>query len=145
MAIVEKSIYIDVPPEDLFDFGVYNPQRIPEWFAGVESIKPGANYPEIGSTIDVVYKSAGITLNTIGTVVQLERGKVYAAEYEGMAKGVQTWTYEAKGSGTNLTLHFDYEIMGGGIGKIVDKLVVERQNAKNFEQSLKNLKALVEV
>lgn len=144
MAVIEKSIYIDLPPDELFDFGVYNPQRIPEWFEGVESVEPGANYPELGSKIDVVYKSAGVTFNALGTVVKLEHGKVYAADYEGMATGVQTFTYEAKGDGTQLTLHFDYEMAGGGIGKIVDKLIVERQNTKNFEQSLKNLKAMVE-
>jgi hypothetical protein len=33
---------------------------------------------------------------------------------------------------------------GGGLGKLVDKLLVERQNQKNGEQSLKNLKAMIE-
>jgi hypothetical protein len=32
---------------------------------------------------------------------------------------------------------------GGALGKIVDKLVVERMNARNLEASLENLKALV--
>jgi coenzyme Q-binding protein COQ10 len=144
MAVIEKSIYIDLSPDELFDFGVNNPDRLPEWFEGVESLQHDADYPALGSTFDANYKSASINFTLSGTVVQSERGRVYAVEYNGMAKGIQTWTYHAEGSGTHLTLHFDYEMIGGGAGKILDKLVVERQNSKNFEQSLKNLKALAE-
>lgn len=144
MAVIEKSIYIEMSPEDLFDFGVNNPDRLPEWFEGVEELQADTNYPAVGSKVDAIYKSSGMSFTMIGTIVQSEHGKVYAVEYSGMATGVQTWTYEAKGSGTNLTLHFDYEMVGGGAGKLLDKLVVERQNKKNFEQTLKNLKALAE-
>jgi len=33
---------------------------------------------------------------------------------------------------------------GAALGKVLDKLVVERMNAKNLEKSLSNLKSLVE-
>jgi hypothetical protein len=33
---------------------------------------------------------------------------------------------------------------GGGLGKIADKLVVERMNTSNLEKSLENLKAYFE-
>jgi carbon monoxide dehydrogenase subunit G len=144
MTIVETSIFINRSPEDIFEFAAYSPEQIPEWFEGVESVEVDDAYPEIGGRIDVTYNAAGITLKTAGTVVELIPGQKYAARYEGMASGLQTWTYTPDGEGTLLSLHFDYEMAGGGIGKVVDKLVVERQNKKNFEQSLHNLKALLE-
>jgi carbon monoxide dehydrogenase subunit G len=144
MAVIKTNIFINASPEDVFDFGVHQPELIPEWFEGVEAVEADDNYPEVGSQLHVTYKAAGVNLNTTGTVVELERGVVYAAEYKGMASGMQTWSYEAEGDGTRLSFHFDYEMAGGGIGKIVDKLLVERQNKKNAEQSLKNLKAMIE-
>jgi uncharacterized membrane protein len=50
----------------------------------------------------------------------------------------------AEGDSTRVDLTFDYEMPGGGLGKIADKLVVERTNDKNAETSLANLKALAE-
>lgn len=144
MAVVEKSIFIEMSPEELYDFGVNHPERIPEWFEGVETIEVDSTYPAVGGKVEVTYKAAGITFKTTGTAIEAVRGKKYATQYTGMATGVQTWTYQPEGSGTRLTLHFDYEIVGGGVGKMLDKLLIERQNAKNFEQSLKNLKVMAE-
>ena len=50
----------------------------------------------------------------------------------------------AEKEGTRLSVEFDYEMPGGGLGKIAERLVVERMNDKNAETSLKNLKALFE-
>jgi uncharacterized protein YndB with AHSA1/START domain len=144
MTVIETSIFINRSPEDIFNFAAYQPERIPEWFEGVETVELGNNYPEVGGQIKVTYKAAGLTLHTTGTVVELVPGEKYAAQYEGMASGLQTWTYTPEGDGTRITLHFDYEMGGGGLGKIADKLIVERQNTKNFEQSLANLKASLE-
>jgi hypothetical protein len=35
-------------------------------------------------------------------------------------------------------------VPGGGLGKIADKLVIERMNADNLEKSLANMKAILE-
>ncbi|NDJ74699.1 MAG: hypothetical protein GYB65_00455 [Chloroflexi bacterium] len=144
MTVIETSIFINRSPEDVFEFAVYHPERLPDWFAGVQAVEWSDTYPEIGSQLEVTYKAAGLTLQTTGTVVDLVSGEKYIAEYEGMASGLQTWTYTPEDGGTRITLHFDYEMGGGGLGKIADRLIVERQNTRNFEQSLENLKALVE-
>ena len=41
-------------------------------------------------------------------------------------------------------MSFEYEMPGGGVGKLVDRLLAERMNAQNLEKSLENLKALAE-
>ena len=144
MARIETGIYIDAAPEDVFDFAAYNPERLPEWFEGVERVEASPGYPEVGTTVEVKYKTTGLTLTTTGTVVEMEPGRLWVADYEGMASGRQTWVYEPDGDGTYVSVVFDYEMAGGGLGKIVDKLVAERQNKNNFEQSLQNLKAMME-
>ncbi|MBN1679852.1 MAG: SRPBCC family protein [Anaerolineae bacterium] len=144
MTVIEISIFINRSPEDITDFTAYQPERLPEWFEGVETVEWDDNYPEVGSQLKVTYKAAGLTLHTTGTVVEFIPGEKYVAQYEGMASGLQTWTYTPENGGTHITLHFDYEMGGGGLGKIADKLIVERQNTRNFEQSLANLKAWLE-
>ena len=49
-----------------------------------------------------------------------------------------------EGQGTRVTMRFEYEMPGGGVGKLFDRLVVERMNAQNLERSLENLKRLLE-
>jgi uncharacterized membrane protein len=63
---------------------------------------------------------------------------------EGMISGIYEAIIKPEETGTRFTLKFDYEMPGGGVGKVVDKLVVERMNTKNLEESLENIKALVE-
>jgi uncharacterized membrane protein len=61
-----------------------------------------------------------------------------------MITGTNRMAFEPEGEGTRVTLGFEYEMPGGGVGKLVDRLVIERMNAQNLEKSLENLKALVE-
>ncbi len=144
MATIETSIFIKRSAEDIFNFAAYEAERIPEWFEGIEALELDENYPEIGSQLRLTYKAAGLTLQTTGTVEEFVSAKKYVARYEGMASGVQSWTYEPEDGGTQVTVHFDYEMSGGGLGKIVDKLIVERTNNSNFKKSLVNLKTLLE-
>lgn len=61
-----------------------------------------------------------------------------------MVSGTNRWDLAQEGAGTKVTLTIDYEMAGGGLGKIADKLVVERMNDKNAAASLENLKSAVE-
>jgi carbon monoxide dehydrogenase subunit G len=62
----------------------------------------------------------------------------------GMITGTNQWETVQEGSGTRVTVTINYEMAGGGLGKIADKLIVERMNDKNTATSLENLKAIVE-
>jgi ligand-binding SRPBCC domain-containing protein len=74
----------------------------------------------------------------------LARGHHIAYQMSGMMVGTQEWSYTPEGGQTRLTALVEYEMPGGALGKIADKLVVERMNTRNLEKSLENLKALVE-
>ena len=64
---------------------------------------------------------------------------------EGMMTGNYEEILEPVDGGTRFTMKFDYQMPGGGMGKIIDRLFVEKMNVKNLEDSLENLKALVEL
>jgi uncharacterized membrane protein len=143
MATVERSILIDAST-DAIDAIALDGSRLPEWYVGIEQATPDDLYPEVGGRVSLVYKAAAVTFNLMLTVQDLVRGDHVSYQMSGMMVGTQEWTHAPEGGKTRLTAQVEYDIPGGALGKIVDKLVVERMNTRNLEESLKNLKALVE-
>jgi len=63
---------------------------------------------------------------------------------EGAITAEQTFVYAPEGGGTRLTVEIDYTVPGGGLGKLADKLVMERFNEQSADQTLEALKRLCE-
>ena len=143
MARVERSTLIHAP-SDAIDAITLDGRRLPEWYAGTEQAEPDEEYPEPGGTVKLVYKAAGVTFHITMTVLELVRGQSATFRMEGMITGTHHWLYTPEGNGIRTTATFEYEIPGGALGKVVDKLVVERTNTRNLEKSLEALKALAE-
>lgn len=143
MATVERSILINAPTEAI-DAIALDGNRLPQWYVGIEQATPDDLYPEVGSRVSLVYKAAEVTFNLALTVQELAHGHHISYQMSGMMVGTQEWSYTPEGGQTRLTALVEYEMPGGVLGKIADKLVVERMNARNLEESLENLRALVE-
>jgi hypothetical protein len=143
MATVERSILIDAST-DTIDAIALDGSRLSEWYVGIEQATPDDLYPEVGGRVSLVYKAAAVTFNLALTVRDLVRGQHVSYEMSGMMVGTQEWSYAPEGGKTRLTARVEYDMPGGALGKIADKLVVERMNTRNLEESLENLKALVE-
>ena len=144
MTTIRKSIQINAPVEQL-EAVFTDPHRLPEWYPGVTTVDPSPGYPvEVGSTCNITYKAGGMTMEskftTMENVPQVKR----VFQMEGMITGTNRMTFRPEGEGTRVTMSFEYEMPGGGVGKLVDRLLAERMNAQNLEKSLENLKALAE-
>ena len=143
MATVERSILIDAST-DTIDAIALDGNRLSEWYVGVEQATPDDLYPEVGGRVSLVYKAAAVTFKLTLTVMELVRGDYVSYQMSGMMVGTQEWSHAPEGGKNRLTARVEYDMPGGVLGKIADKLVVERMNARNLEESLENLKALVE-
>lgn len=143
MAKVEKSIIIHADPESINRFAL-DPHTYPQWFEGVESVESDGVYPEVGGKVNLQYKSLGVTFTLVMTSREFQRGSTLTNEMDGMITGVQAWKLVPEGNGTRVSVNFNYDVPGGGLGKILDKLMLERVNAENLEKSLENLKRVVE-
>lgn len=144
MTTIKKSIVINGDPKEINALASDN-DRLPDWYAGVVEVDAEPGYPQqVGTQARLTYKAAGMTFKTTLKSVAYESGEHSVFEMDGMIAGTNRWTYTTEEEGTRLTLEFDYEMPGGGLGKIADRLMVERMNDKNAETSLKNLKALFE-
>jgi uncharacterized membrane protein len=134
---------INATPEAI-DAVALDGNRLPEWYAGMQEAKANGVYPQVGGTVDTVYKAAGISFKVKIISLELDRGKSIKLKMDGMITGTNEWVYSPVAGGTQVMATLDYEMPGGGLGQMVNKLIVEKMNAENLEKSLNNLKAVVE-
>lgn len=143
MATIEKNIVINASTTSIDQYAI-NARTWPEWAAGVEAVEVDATFPEQGGQARVKYKSAGLTFDITFTTRAIVHGSYVIWDMEGMINGYQHWTYMETQAGYVVNCKFEYTMPGGGLGAIADKLIVERMNAANIEQTLANLKRVVE-
>lgn len=143
MARIEKSVTINGDTSQIDAYAI-NATTWPQWVAGIESVQPDGVFPEKGGELKVKYKSAGMTFDITMTTREIVHGDHVIFDMEGMINGSQHWQYARDGQGTKVTCIFDYSMPGGGLGAIADKLIVERMNTSNIENTLANLKRVVE-
>lgn len=59
--------------------------------------------------------------------------------FHGPVRGTSTWTLEAEGNQTYVSLDAAYQLMGGIFGIALDALLVERAVQKGVDQMLENM------
>jgi uncharacterized membrane protein len=59
-------------------------------------------------------------------------------------KGEHRWDYEPAEDGTRVTADIDYTVAGSVLGKVADRLFVERMEERAIHQTLENLKFMIE-
>ena len=143
MAKVERSILIKASVDQI-DVITRDGKRLAEWYAGVEKAEPDDVYPNPGGKIVMTYKSGGAKFDITQTVLERTEGQGAKYQMEGMITGTNSWVFTPEGEGTLVKATFDYEMPGGVLGKLADKIIVERMNIENLEKGLENLKKLVE-
>lgn len=143
MTTLKHSIVINASIDKL-DAITLDGNRFSEWYEGIEQSIPDSKFPDPGGVVETVYRTAGIKFNVKMISLAIVRSHYLIMKMEGMITGTSKWEYIPDGDGVRVTCTFEYEMPGGGIGKALNKLVVERMNDENLEKSLGNLKALVE-
>jgi uncharacterized membrane protein len=143
MATIEKSTIIKASTAEIDRFAL-DASTWPQWFQGVKSVQTDGVFPEVGGSVETVYHSMGTNFTLTMTSEELVVGSHLVFSMDGMIHGTQNWHYEAEGAAIRVFCLFDYELPGGGLGKIADKMLFQRANSSSIETSLENLKAIVE-
>lgn len=144
MATLHRSIRILAPAERINTITT-NGHRTPDWYVGLESTTVDAAFPQVGSRMRQIYRAAGIKFNLIMTVEAYEKDRQMQFKIDGRIQGRQQWIIEPQSDAvTRLIVHFEYQVPGGSLGLLADKLMIERINADNLDKSLRNLKRLIE-
>jgi uncharacterized membrane protein len=146
MGHIRESIHIDSPIEHVWELGA-KCERYPEWQTGIVEVKDCSGpIDHVGAKYSIVYKSMGRRLDATFEVTRAERPRLI--EQKGTVPGGGNATFlqtaEPAGGGTDITLTMDYELPGGFIGDLANKLFMERALERDIRHSNENFKALCE-
>jgi len=146
MAHLKKSILINKPVDKVYA-RARDPRGWPTWYAGTSEIEELAGEGEAGTVAKLSYMMAGVRLPV--TVRVLEdtinpEGAHWEGKIEGPLDGKQTWIYTPKEGGTEVSVEMEYKVPGKALGKIADRLFIERLEERSTEHTLEKLKMLCE-
>ena len=114
----------------------------PEWAPSLEKVWD-VQGRGAGCTYRWQYKMGGASFDGSAEITEASPQRIVLETSGGIPS---TWVYELTpaAGGTHLELSIEYTVPGSVLGAIADKLLVERQNRKEINQSLANLKARLE-
>ena len=146
MGHVLQTGRIDASPDKAFALAI-DAARIPEWNSSVIEVKEiTGSLDQVGSGYVSVLKLGGRRLDGRWEVSRVEAPHVL--EFTGTAPGGGRATaknrFEPAGGGTDITIEIDYELPGGFVGGMADRLFVERAIERDVKHSIENFKAICE-
>jgi len=152
---LQREIVIDAPPEAVFAF-LAQPERMPEWTPGVQSVKLTSAGPiGVGSTTETIVEVMGVKQTLVGRCTTFEpphrfvvenataRGFSVGGVSVGRVQSTSTSELAPEGAGTRLHARLEYTVSAGFVTGLAESLIAPRMKA-DFEQSIQTLKRLLE-
>jgi carbon monoxide dehydrogenase subunit G len=146
MAVIERSVEIDKPPDEVFAV-LTDTDKLPHWATVVEETRNCPKPMTDGCTFQQSIRIAGVLkLDVDCRVEHIEAPKsvTYVADGPGGARARMTQQVAPAGAGSRVEIEIDYDLPGGVLGDLIDRVYVERRNEREAEHSLANLKDLLE-
>jgi uncharacterized membrane protein len=145
MTRFERTIEIDAPPDAVFP-ELVDLHRLDRWSTITDSHEGPEGNVEAGHQFKQSIRVAGIKLPTEWRCVQCDPPStvVYEATSAGGGRLDMRQVVTPTAAGSRVELTVDYDLPGGFLGDLLDRLYVERRNEREAEHSLQNLKDLVE-
>ncbi len=146
MAHLKKSILIHAPVEQVYALA-RDPRRWVTFWVGLGEPEELTGQGEVGTVVKHSYLMAGMRFPVTSRVLEDHigpEGGRWRGKIEGPLAGEQTWTYTPKDGDTEVTADIKYTVPGSALGRIADRLIIERMQEQVVEQTLGNLRLLCE-
>jgi len=146
MHLNKKSIFINAPLEKVHGFA-RDPLKWGQWYANLSEVRIEKGDGGVGSVIESVYNLFGMHVpTTIEVIEDFVSPDVHrwVGLIKGNITGKQTVTYTAKNGGTETEIELEYTLPAGIIGRIADKLLIEKVKDNDLIHTLENLKVFTE-
>jgi ribosome-associated toxin RatA of RatAB toxin-antitoxin module len=122
---IAQKITIDRPPADVFKL-VGDPARYPSFLAGATTWKPvSAQTHGVGARFRVLMKVGAVQ---VGGVIEVVRWEDDVCIEWTAVQGVRQagrWLLSPMAHGTELAIELDYDIGGGLVGKLVERIAAK--------------------
>ena len=148
MGHIKVDTTINAPVERVVEVAS-DPKHWASWWVNLGEAEKIEGDGGTGTVVEHKYLMAGVPFHVTTRVAAREQttagGQRVRIEFDGPLKGWQTWDYEPDGEATTqVTAEFDYNVPGSAIGRFADELIIERMQERARQQTLENLKLLVE-
>jgi carbon monoxide dehydrogenase subunit G len=143
---VTKSIEIKASPEKVFAF-LTDIEKLNEIAKGDVEFKQTSKGPwGVGTTMHWISKASGQQIESDMEVTEFEKNKRATISTVGASKLKlkQTCAVEPTANGTKLTYIADYTLPYSILGKIIDKLKVQKDMDKSLERQVGDMKKALE-
>jgi uncharacterized membrane protein len=147
MSHLRMTAHYEAPVERVFALGT-DFARYPEWNVTYTEIKEIAGPPDrVGTRIHAVMRFLGRTMDGWGELVEIDPPRMFRMTGTSTDGGRLDVVYRMTpaGTGTDLVIEAEYELPAGIIGRIADKLFVERAVERDLHHSIENFRAFVEL
>ena len=142
METFEKSIIINAQPEKVFEY-IDDPMNNPEWMIGMVEVHEVEGLPGVGRQFHWTFKMVGIPLKGQSTTIEHVPNRRTVTESQGGVSSTWAADVEPEGEGTKLTMNVEYAIPIPVLGKLAEHLI-SKQNQRNLENSMENIKHMLE-
>ena len=147
MTRIERTVDLPSPPDEVFAV-LTDLDRLHEWATIVVETRDVSDSPmRPGCTFRQTVKVLGQEIESEWVVLQMDPPRVVSYEAKSPAGGSLRMTQRVEPTppgGSRVHLEVDYELPGGLIGAVVDRVYLESHNEEEAERSLANLRALLE-
>ena len=146
MTTINRSIEIKATRETIRQYYAH-PVYTPQWANRLYLWEPDEAWPAAGSKAKMGFKSGGLEVEGVATTLAYDPETMqhhFRLESKSLAPMDFHYRFDETDGKTAVNYTIEYTIPGSFLGKVLDKLYVERQNTKDTEQMLTNLKALAE-
>jgi uncharacterized membrane protein len=146
MPVVEESVVINRPAQEVFDF-VIRPENQPKWDSSIIECELVDDAPvAVGSKYRGATKVMGRRFDWTTEVIEFDPGvRTASRAIEGALKFVVSTTLSPADGGTKLTYRIEAESgLGGSFGKVMEP-IVQKAQAKVVRTNLASLANLLSV
>jgi len=148
MTDLRMTAHFDVPIEKVFELAK-DYKRYPEWNVSYSEVDQVTGPTDmVGTKFHATMKLLGRPIEGWAEVAEVETPRLIkligTAKDGGKLTVIDRFTPVGI-AGTDVEMQVAYELPAGMLGKVADKLFVEKSIERNLRHSLENFKALVEV
>jgi carbon monoxide dehydrogenase subunit G len=141
MASITKSVFIAAPIEKVFAF-MDDPMNTTGIMVGMDNVRNVKDNAGLKS-FDWTYRMGGLKFNGSSETIERIPNQSLTAIGKGGIESTFWWTFTPENGGTRVNVKIEYKVPVPVLGKLAEG-VITRQNDRDTETMMANLKAKVE-